>query len=333
MCNKFLNNKDDSKNDFCFVVVSYNQEDYVFQHLESIKNLILSYGSRKKIQLVFSDDCSKDATVEKAKYWIEKNQLLFNECKIIEHENNVGTIRNMIDAINSVNALCFKEMACDDLYYKNNIFDLNTNTKLVLTPTIHFFEPNTIEKKIIDDYFIFLNNRNKDIKIKIKKMLNYNQCIPSPGVILPPSVWKNEDFKNFLLKYKYIEDIPEWYYLFNVNDFNLKVEINDTPFVLYRRNVGISNHIKKKDNPIDNEYKRIRKEIVAKQDCLPKYLNPYAYMHFIQSKISVNLIKNKPEIKKSIRKWNDNVKYAAEFIKFIQENADYIEDSYMNDKR
>ena len=88
--------------------------------------------------------------------------------------------------------------------------------------------------------------------------------------------------------------------------------------------MGISNHIKKKDNPIDNEYKRIRKEIVAKQDCLPKYLNPYAYMHFIQSKILVNLIKNKPEIKKSICKWNDNVKYADEFVNLIQDNAKNI---------
>ena len=36
-------------NDFCFVVVSYNQENYVFQHLESIKFLIEKYGKNKKI--------------------------------------------------------------------------------------------------------------------------------------------------------------------------------------------------------------------------------------------------------------------------------------------
>lgn len=319
-------------NDFCFIVISYNQEDYVFEHLESIKYLIEKYGGKKRIQLIFSDDCSKDATVEKAKYWIEQNRDLFNEYNIIEHKNNVGTIRNMIDAKNYVKSSLYKELACDDLYYKNNIFDLCLDNKIVITPTIHFFDPNIVANKPLSDYLLFVYNKDKNIKSKLKNMLDYNQCIPSPGVILPLTVWKDDDFKDFLLKYKYIEDIPEWYYLFNINDFNLEIDIYEKPIVLYRRNVGVSNRIKKKHNPIDDEYKRMRKDIVSKQDYLPKYLNPYAFIHFIKTRILIPLYKNTMVVKNFLEVWDCNVKDAESFIEYIQRNAKKMEASYVNFK-
>ena len=310
------------QNDFCFVVVSYNQEQYVYQHLESIRFLIEKFGREKKIQLVFSDDASTDNTVSYAVNWIKKNNNLFYSYEIVTHDHNVGTIRNMQDAIDRVNAKAFKQTACDDLYYKNNIFDLYKKGEIVISPTIHFFEGGGIEKKIISDYLCFLKYRdNINLKYKIKKMLDYNQCIPSPGVFIKKKMWDDEGFLKFITQFTYIEDVPEWYYFFNIYKKEFSVYIDDVPYVLYRRNVGVSCNIKKKGNPIDEDYRKIRKLIRAKQDFLPRFINPYCFIHFIKNKLQNPIWKIQKEIRNSLQNWDENLIGAEEHIEYIQNMA------------
>ena len=49
--------------EFTFGVFTYNQEQFIFENLESIKYQIEKYGGGTSFSLVMSDDCSQDNTV------------------------------------------------------------------------------------------------------------------------------------------------------------------------------------------------------------------------------------------------------------------------------
>lgn len=305
--------------DFAFVVVSYNQEKYIKQHLESIRYQIEHYGEGLKIQLVFSDDSSKDNTLEIAKEWLEKHNGLFENIDVVEHNENVGTICNMRDGIYKTNAANYKMLSCDDLYFKNNIFELKDISDIVLTPTISFWDDGKVENFITPDYCQILRIKKNEFIDGICKMLKYNQCIPSPGVFMDKKFWKNENFLEYLMKFKYIEDIPEWDYIFNGKmGFDFTVDVLNKPYILYRRGSGISSKIEHKNvNPVDMEYLRIRKEIPAREDIKPKYLNVYRYKHFVETKIINKIWQRKCERTKNLEDWNAAILDAKNYLNYI----------------
>lgn len=305
--------------DFAFVVVSYNQERYVKQHLESIRYQIEHYGDGMKIQLVFSDDCSKDNTVGIAKDWLDKHKGLFEKVDIITHGKNAGTIRNMRDGISKMNAVKYKLLACDDLYFKNNIFELINSADIVLTPTISFWDDGKIESFITPDYCQILRIRKDELIDGIRKMLKYNQCIPSPGVFMDKKFWTNNDFLEYIMRFKFIEDIPEWDYIFNQKtEFSFSVDVLCKPYILYRRATGISSKIDHQNaNPIDIEYLQIRKEMPAQEDMKPKYLNIYRYRHFWETKVVNKVWLKECERDKSLEDWKSAVNGAQNYLNYI----------------
>lgn len=310
---------DNNMYDFAFVVVAYNQEKYVRQHLESIKYQIEHYGHDLKIQIIFSDDCSQDNTVEIARDWISDNKVLFQKTEIVIHDVNVGTIRNMCESISAVESKSYKVLACDDLYYKNNIFELSNNYDIVLTPTISFWNDGRIDNELSPDYCQILRLKEDNMKSGIGKMLKYNQCIPSPGVFMSIKFWKDPELINYIMQYKYIEDIPEWDYIFNKEvDYAFKVIAVNKPYILYRREVGVSTKIDHKSaNPIDKEYKKIRDNIPAKEDIKPKWLNYYRYKHYLETHLINKLWLVKCRNENKLASWDEAIINVREYLSFI----------------
>jgi alpha-1,3-rhamnosyltransferase len=60
------------------VVITYNSSDYVLETLESAKD-----QTYKNIELIISDDCSTDNTVEICKNWLEENKERFKHTELI----------------------------------------------------------------------------------------------------------------------------------------------------------------------------------------------------------------------------------------------------------
>ena len=58
------------------LVISYNSERYIIETLDSIKN-----QTYERIQLVLSDDGSRDQTMKIAEEWIQKNGKRFESVK------------------------------------------------------------------------------------------------------------------------------------------------------------------------------------------------------------------------------------------------------------
>ena len=322
-------------NDFCFVVVSYNQENYVFQHLESIKFLIEKYGKNKKIQIIFSDDASSDKTSLFAELWLEKNKGLFNQQQVIKRKNTIGTIRNMIDAYKHINAKSYKLTGCDDLYFNNNVFTVNEQADIIFTPTIHFFDDKKIINEFNVDYLQMIEYQEKGtLCTQLQKKLAYSNCIEAPGVFMNVDIWRDKSLQDYLLQYRFIEDVPEWNYIFNVSNKNWKVKIDSKTYILYRHGVGVSTQIKVNDNPIDEEYRRIRKTIKAYYDILPKYINPYIYLHCVQMHIDKFRLLKQPAIVNTLEVWEMNIRNASRHIASIQRRAVQFQNQFItNDNK
>ena len=71
------------------VVVTYNSSKHVLETLESVKD-----QTYPNLELIITDDCSTDNTVEICSEWLEKNQTRFNGVQLITSGINTGITAN-----------------------------------------------------------------------------------------------------------------------------------------------------------------------------------------------------------------------------------------------
>lgn len=113
----------DNSNTFSFLVIAYNHEKYIIDHLESIKYQILNYGKNISTDILISDDCSNDSTVELIDSWTLLNCDLFNRVVKFYNKVNKGTCSCVADMILAIETDNFKLTAGDDIYSFENIYE------------------------------------------------------------------------------------------------------------------------------------------------------------------------------------------------------------------
>ena len=260
--------------EFTFGMLTYNQEDYVIEHLESIKYQILNYGKNIKVYFILSDDASKDNTVKYVEMWTEANKELFAGIKIVVQERNSGIVSNSLALLSNINTSHYKILAGDDMYYKNNVFELVKQGNFIITPTISFAENRVLKFPTIDRYeILLLHNEKGKLKDYLRRRLRYSNCIDAPGVFLNYSLI-DQGLISELKKHQWVEDVPMWSYLFNKG--YVEVQIVQEPYILYRSAVGISrnkNHSSRK--PFDEEVVKIKKTIFVDRSKYPRIINFY----------------------------------------------------------
>ena len=116
--------KIDQKNSYAFLVLTYNHEDWVLDHLESIKYLVERYGREIEVDLIVSDDCSNDLTTVITDGWLHTNRYLFRSIKTLYNSKNLGTSSCVENMLTHMVADRCKLTAGDDLYSYENIFEL-----------------------------------------------------------------------------------------------------------------------------------------------------------------------------------------------------------------
>lgn len=227
---------------FTFVTLTYNHEKYIIEHLESIKSIVLKYGDSIKIDLIISDDASKDKTVSKIKDWIAGNDI-FSNVILIENKENLGVVKNLVSAVNRVQTRQFKFLAGDDIYVCRNIFSLydDIDGKLLITPVLVFGKDKLYVKKIrknLNDKFsmmLIFSTYNRQ-----RYLLKYDNLIPAPGVFVSGDIIRNPGLQKYILKYKYVDDFPMWFYI--LNNIPLNVHVLDSPYIHYRVGNGITSN-------------------------------------------------------------------------------------------
>lgn len=99
-------------------VITYNSSKYVLETLESIKA-----QTYKNIELIVSDDCSKDNTVEICQKWIDENKSRFVNAQMVTSDINTGIAPNCNRANKRAKGEWLKNIAGDDMLLPNCITD------------------------------------------------------------------------------------------------------------------------------------------------------------------------------------------------------------------
>ena len=153
--------------EFTFFTLSFNQEKYIIQHLESIKYQIENYGKNYLIHYIICDDSSNDNTIYYARKWLAENKKLFKSITIIVNDDNCGTVSNMINGLSKIKT-DYKMLAADDLYFNRNIFTAKGNNDIVLSPVVAFNDQNYIVYNFDSNkYLYYLSNHEKTNLMKI----------------------------------------------------------------------------------------------------------------------------------------------------------------------
>lgn len=306
--------------EFTFGMLTYNQEAYVFECLESIKYQILNYGKNVKVYFVLSDDASKDNTVKYVEMWLEANKKLFEDIKIIVQNRNNGIVANYLTLLSNIHTGYYKTMAGDDLYYKNNVFDVVRKGDFVITPTIYFGGNNIIYDKKRDRFKILLLHYEKgNLKEYLGNRLRYSNCMDAPGVFINHKL-VTQGLVNELEKYQWIEDVPKWNYLFNVA--KVDVELVQEPYILYRSEVGISknkNHSAR--SRFEGDVRKIEQNIYVDKSRYPRIINPYSYRYKLE-KLMFKFFWSNSEVIKNFKKMISVEEiHAEEYLLQIIDNA------------
>ncbi len=261
--------------EFTFVTLSYNQDKYIEEHLNSIKYLIKRYGKGIDIHYLLIDDHSKDTTVDTADKWLKDNPDLFCETEIYVKEENKGTVDSFVTALKKIKTSHAKILGGDDKYFHNNVFEIYSHIKnrvLVTPPVVFGATGSSTAKDCRMRYKLFrLFRSNK----WIKWIMKFENTICAPAAFYDISLVKNQDFYEFIQQFKFVEDYPMWRYLLDKE--NCEFVHFDKPFIYYRVGSGVSTGSQKPSAYIED-----RKVQQKKLDPLairePKAINPYRYI-------------------------------------------------------
>ena len=276
---------------FIFGILTYNQEKYVLETLESIKYQKIHYGSDVNVSLVITDDASKDRTVAVMKEWLEKNKTYFDRIDLIANEKNKGTVANFKTILSKVSGEQLKIIAGDDLIgYKNVFAEYETlnDKKLKTYVRVELCEGKIYyrEKFLIDFYYHKKYGTGRNYNIKTFRKGKY---IHTPSTLYTKQLFVNAECEKNLEGYHLFEDDPMWYSMIK-NEKDLEIEFVDQGMILYRvHNQSVSNV----PNPVfEKDMKRLREQYIKdtkglehlylvirmKTSKWPLYVNPGLYL-------------------------------------------------------
>jgi glycosyltransferase involved in cell wall biosynthesis len=130
------------------IVVTYNSSKYVLETLESAKAQTYS-----NIELIITDDCSKDNTVEVCKQWLERNKTRFVNIRLVTTKKNTGIPGNCNRGLNTSKGELLKFIAGDDVilpgFIEQSLKEFQKDNNIAVTYT---------NAKIIDEKSNFVRN-------------------------------------------------------------------------------------------------------------------------------------------------------------------------------
>jgi hypothetical protein len=219
---------------FAFLVLCRNHEDYIIEHLESIKFLSLKYGHNIDIDIIINDDFSNDSSPELIKTWLSKNKKVFRNIKTIFSTKRIGTCKSVIYLLDNLKAQACKLTAADDVYSYENIFKYSfLQHDVGITSGLHIKLINGILKKNIFEIFsvycsFFIYKKFISYKFKLASHVN------APNSIYNIKFLNTSKIKRLLSQFELCED---WPIQISISESQPTIKFNliDKIFVYYRR--------------------------------------------------------------------------------------------------
>jgi alpha-1,3-rhamnosyltransferase len=186
----------------------------------------------QNIELIVSDDCSTDDTVEICRSWIEKNRERFVRVELITAPANSGISPNCNRGVKAANGEWVKLIAGDDVlwdkFLERSLPYMNNSAVNLLCAKVYFFKDDIATSIHVWPKFKFPTHA----KVQLRNQL-IGGFIRSPSVLIRKIVFQDLGF--FDERYLFLEDDPFWVkaltegYMFDYNPNSL---------VYYRVNGG-----------------------------------------------------------------------------------------------
>lgn len=213
-------------------VVTYNSSEFVLETLESAKT-----QTYKNIELVVSDDCSTDNTVEVVEKWIKNNKSRFVRTRLLTVEKNTGVSGNAKRAINACEGEWIKGIAGDDILLPTCVEDNlrfiseHPSAEIVLSNSIVFFDTNRKEE-------IQKPGLTVRVFFELSASEQYEQLVRHDILLNPNSQFTSKRlFQTFQYdeNFRFMEDRP---FFWNCTSNGVKLYYLDKNTVRYRKHQG-----------------------------------------------------------------------------------------------
>ena len=192
-------------------VYTYNQERFVTETLDSL----LESGGLDALpggtELIVSDDCSADGTVDAVSSWMERRGNRFRSCRLLRGERNEGPVRNYVRAVRACSGEIVKPLAGDDLFcpetLRNAVLQMTSHQETAIAfgrVATFSTETNAVEREWTAEQRRFFA---EDAHGQFRMLASFDP-LPAPGVIFRRSLferlrlWEHEFF--------WMEDWPFW---------------------------------------------------------------------------------------------------------------------------
>jgi len=213
------------------VVATYNSEKTVIQTLDSIMR-----QSYSNIELIITDDCSKDKTVSLCNEWIERSLNRFTKAVVVTSDFNTGVPSNFNRGISVSSGEWIKTIAGDDIIEDQAIekyldyISHNSAIKVLFARSQTFMEGSD-GKKIFSEIFPHndqLDFYNKNAEEQSLYLIQYNN-VPATTSFIKRDLLLSYPFDE---DYKYMEDYPYWV---KITRLGYKLYFLDDIAVYYRK--------------------------------------------------------------------------------------------------
>lgn len=268
---------------FSFVVLTFNHEQFIAEHLESIRFLIEQYGKNYSVQLIIADDCSVDRTTEIAKLWVAQNRHLFVDAQILENRNNIGTCLNYTRTWKLITGDYYKITAGDDVYSFENIFEiikLTDQYDIVAGLPLIMVEGALLNSKVVHFHMIATDVVFQDRPyLKRLQEVSYSN---TPNMLFPKKILESVKTRNFIERFAVTEDFPQ---LISMCEeyWPLKTLLADVVLVYYRRTFN-STYLIKSNSFNKDKLELFRYLIEKKQAFFSRFLLRVRLMFYLKNK-------------------------------------------------
>lgn len=229
---------DNNRKSFAFIVIAYNHENYILEHLESIKFQVVTYCSGVDIDVIISDDKSLDNTRIIIDRWFAINRDLFRNVELLYNPENLGTCACVLNALERLVADRCKITASDDVYSYENIFELSCceTSVSMRSGRVLYLKGTTIE---FDPFTSLLETVTDVIYQRVEPLHRFKHFsfTNAPNLIYSTACLNNQNVKTYLSRFDVIEDWPLQVGI--AQQFPEKrVKLIDYVLVYYRRTEG-----------------------------------------------------------------------------------------------
>ena len=236
------------------VVIAFNSAKFIVETLESVK-----HQTYKNIELIISDDCSTDETVELCRRWIKINKGSFKNVNLLVSEKNLGISGNANRGFNAAQGEWIKPIAGDDAMFKDAVYSgmeyaMKHKMCSIFTSEREEYNENFNQENFIrtsKDYDSFFYKLDAKEQYKFLLFKNYVNAV---GTFMKREVFIKVG--GFDERFRYLDDAP----------MNLKITKHGYKFyflnkvtVKYRiHNGSIRKVDSKKDMIFDKFYEKVR---------------------------------------------------------------------------